>query len=170
MLAELPTPGSTPTCDTVGVLSAAAHVVASLEVTEGLKILLGRDEALHGQLIYVDVWAGTFERLDVGKVNDTCPVCDLTRYEFLEAQEGTYLTSLCGRDAVQVNVRGDAKVSFSVLAKRLELAGEVRFNEHMLRFEVDGYKLTVFPDGRTIVKGTTDEAVARTLYAKYIGL
>ena len=173
-LTEMPPPGSTPTCDTVGVLSTVVNVVASLEVTEGLKILLGKAEKLYGGLLYVDVWAGTFERLDVRKVNDTCPVCDLAHYEFLEAQQGTYLTNLCGREAVQINVRGDTTVSFPALAKRLEPAGKVRFNEYMLRFRVDSdgghpYELTVFPDGRTIVKGTTDEAVARTLYARYVG-
>lgn len=170
MLTEAPPPGSTPTCDTVGVLSTAANVVASLEVTEGLKILMGKREALHGHLLYVDVWTGTLERLEVGKVNGPCPVCDLGQYEFLEARQGSYLTSLCGREAVQVNVRGDVHVSFPDLAKRLSSAGEVRFNDYMLRFRVDSYELTVFPDGRTIVKGTTDESMARTLYARYVGL
>jgi hypothetical protein len=124
-------------------------------------------------LLYVDVWAGTTERVEVRKRDDPCPVCDLGRFEFLEAREGSYLTSLCGREAVQVNVRGATRVSFPDLAKRLDAVGQVSFNDYMLRFQVDNkrpYELTVFPDGRTIVKGTTDEAVARTLYARYIGL
>jgi molybdopterin/thiamine biosynthesis adenylyltransferase len=173
LLAETPVPGSTPTCDTVGVLSPAVNVVASLEVVEGLKILTGKEEELYGPLLYVDVWAGTTERVEVRKRDDPCPVCDLGRFEFLEAREGSYLTSLCGREAVQVNVRGAARVSFPDLAKRLDSVGQVSFNDYMLRFQVDNkrpYELTVFPDGRTIVKGTTDEAVARTLYARYIGL
>ena len=168
-LAEIPVPGSTPTCDTAGVLSPAVNVVASLEVVEGLKILMGKERELHDRLLYVDVWAGTLERLTVGKRDDICPVCDLGEFEFLEAKEGSYLTSLCGREAVQVNVRGKAEVSLPTLAKRLESVGEVSFNDYMLRFRVNSYELTVFPDGRTIVKGTTDEAVARTLYARYIG-
>jgi adenylyltransferase/sulfurtransferase len=174
MLTQLPPPGSTPTCDTAGVLSTAVNVIASLEVTEGLKILLGKEKELYGGLLYVDVWAGVFERVDVGKVNGVCPVCDLGQYEFLEARQGTYLTSLCGREAVQVNVRGEAELSFPALAQRLAPAGEVRYNEYMLRLRVGSdshrrYELTVFPDGRAIVKGTTDEAVARTLYARYVG-
>jgi adenylyltransferase/sulfurtransferase len=169
-LAELPAPGSTPTCDTVGVLSTAVNVIASLEVTEGLKILLGKENELYGGLVYVDVWTGDFERLDAGRRDEPCPVCDLGQYEFLEAREGSYLTSLCGREAVQVNVRGGAKLSFPDLARRLSAVGQVKYNDYMLRFWVDSYELTVFPDGRTIVKGTTDESVARTLYARYIGL
>jgi adenylyltransferase/sulfurtransferase len=168
-LGDVPAPGSTPTCDTVGVLSTAVSVVAALEATEGLKILLGREDALVGELLYVDVWGGTFERIEVGKTEDTCPVCDLGRFEFLERKQGTYVTSLCGRSAVQVDVRGIQEVSLPALAGRLESVGHVRFNDYMLRFAVDGYELTVFPDGRTIVKGTADEALARTLFARYIG-
>lgn len=169
-VAEMPAPGSTPTCDTVGVLGPAVNIVASLEVTEGLKLLMGREEELHGQLIYVDAWAGTLERLALEKRDHRCPACDLGQFEFLAAREGSYLTSLCGREAVQVNVRGEATVSFSALAGRLKSVGRVTFNDYLLRVKVDSYELTVFPDGRTIVKGTTDESLAKTLYAKYIGL
>lgn len=175
-LAEMPTPGSTPTCDTVGVLGPAVSIVASLEVTEGLKLLMGKEKELHGRLIYVDAWAGALERLELEKRGRSCPACDLGQFEFLEAREGSYLTSLCGREAVQINVRGKVKVSFPDLAERLNSVGQVTFNDYMLRFRVDSadsehsYELTVFPDGRTIIKGTTDEALARTLYAKYVGL
>jgi adenylyltransferase/sulfurtransferase len=169
-LAEMPVPGSTPTCDTVGVLSSAVNVIASLEVVAGLKILLGKEDELQSELLYADVWAGTLERLEVEKGDDTCPTCDLGRFEFLEAQAGSYLTRLCGREVVQINVRGDAEVSFPDLAKRLNSVGQVDFNDYMLRFRMDSYELTIFPDGRTIIKGTDDEAVARTLYARYIGL
>ena len=169
-LVEVPVPGSTPTCDTVGVLGPAVNVIASLEVVEGFKILMAREDELLNKLLYVDVWSGTVEQLTVGKGDDVCPVCDLGRFEFLEATEGSYITSLCGREAVQVNVRGDVRVSLSDLANRLGAVGEVAFNDYLLRFRMDPYELTVFPDGRTIVKGTTDETVARTLYAKYVGL
>ncbi len=109
-LAEMPAPGSTPTCDMAGVLGPAVNIVASLEVTEALKLLIGKEEALHGQLIYVDAWTGTLERLELEKRDDLCPACDLGQFEFLEASVGSYLTSLCGREAVQVNVRGEARV------------------------------------------------------------
>lgn len=169
-LAEMPVPGSTPTCDTVGVLGPAVNIVASLEVIEGLKLLMGKEEELHSRLIYVDAWASTLERMELEKRDKPCLACDLGQFEFLEAQQGSYLTSLCGREAVQVNVRGEVKVFFPNLAERLNSVGSVTFNNYMLRFQVDSYELTVFLDGRTIIKGTTDEALAKTLYAKYIGL
>jgi len=169
-LPQMPLPGSTPTCDTVGVLGSAVNVIASLALTEGFKIVIGKSEELHGKLIYADVWEGTAKQLDVTQGNAVCPTCGQGKFEFLEAKQGSLLTRLCGRDAVQISVRGEDKVSFSDLAERLNPVGEVAFNDYMLRFRVNSYELTVFPDGRTIVKGTPDEVVARTLFAKYIGL
>lgn len=169
-LSEVPPPGSSPTCDTVGVLGPAAGIIAAFQVTEGIKLLTGQQEALHRQLLYLDVWAGTLERFQVHKGSTPCPTCDLGHLEFLEAREGSWATTLCGRQAVQINVRRETQVSFPQLAKRLRSAGEVAFNDYMLRFRTDAYELTVFPDGRTIVKGCTDPVLARTLYARYIGV
>lgn len=170
VLAGMPPPGSAPTCDTVGVLGPAVSIVASLEATEGLKLLMGKDDELHGRLLYVDAWQGTLERLEVIKGDTPCPACDLGQFEFLEAREGSYITRLCGREAVQVSVRGAARVSFPELARRLEAVGQVTFNDYMLRFGLDSCELTLFPDGRAIIKGTADEAMARSLYARYVGL
>lgn len=169
-LPKIPPPGSALTCDTVGVLGPAVNVVASLEVAEGLKILVGREQERHDRLLYMDVWGGTLERLELTKGASPCPTCDLAQFEFLQASEGTYATSLCGRDAVQIGVRVDAQVSLADLASRLDSVGQVSFNDYLLRFRADAHELTVFPDGRAIVKGTSDEAVARALYARYIGL
>ena len=169
-LSDLPAPGSTPTCDTVGVLGTAATIVAAFQVTEALKLLTGQEEALLGRLLYLDAWTGDMMQFKVTKQDTPCPTCDLGQFEYLEAREGSWATSLCGRGAVQINVRREARVSFPQLAERLRPVGQVSFNDYMLRFHVNSYELTVFPDGRTIVKGCTDPALARTLYAKYIGL
>lgn len=169
LVADVPVPGTTPTCDTVGVLGPAANVIASLEVVEGLKILMGRVDELHGHMLYVDVWTGEFERLSVRKGDAACPTCDEGKFEFLAGQAGSHVTTLCGRDAVQVSLRGSLRLSLPDLARRLGPAGKVRYNEYMLRFEPESHELTVFPDGRAIIKGTTDEGVARSLYARYVG-
>jgi adenylyltransferase/sulfurtransferase len=169
-LGELPAPGTSPTCDTVGVLSTAAASIAALEVTEALKLLTGQTESLHGKLVCVDVWAGTLDRFAFAKQEEPCPACDLGRYEYLQAEHGSWATSLCGRNAVQVNVRRESQVSFATLGERLRPAGEVAYNDYMLRFRTQEYELNLFPDGRAIVKGCTDPALARTLYARYVGL
>ncbi|MFQ6058169.1 MAG: ThiF family adenylyltransferase [Anaerolineae bacterium] len=165
---QAPPPGTTPTCDTAGVLNATAGVIASMASAEALKLLLGRGEPNPG-LVHVDLWENTFEVFQASR-RDDCPTCGQGRYEYLEAQEGARATVLCGRDAVQVRVRSGRELSLPALAQRLESAGEVTFNEYLLRFKVDGYELTVFPDARAIIKGTSDEAVARSLYARYIGV
>ena len=170
LLSELPAPGTTPTCDTAGVLGTAATVVAAFEVTEGLKLLTGQQEALRKGLLYLDVWHGEIQQLTLTKGETPCPACDQGRYAYLEGREGSWATSLCGRDAVQVNVRREARISFSQLADRLSSAGEVAYNQHMLRFRMDGYELNLFPDGRAIIVGCTDQALARAFYAKYVGL
>jgi adenylyltransferase/sulfurtransferase len=176
-LSEMPPPGSVPTCDTVGVLGTAAAIVAALEATEALKLLTGHTEAIQRKLLYVDAWTGELEHFALSKGDTPCPVCDLGHFEFLEAREGSWATSLCGRQAVQVNTRHNAgrekghetHLSFPQLAQRLRSAGQVSFNDHLLRFRVDSFELTVFPDGRAIVHGVTDPALARALYARYIG-
>jgi hypothetical protein len=94
----------------------------------------------------------------------------LGHYDFLDAHMGSRTTTLCGRDAVQINVSRKAKISFLLLTDRLRHLGKVSFNDYILRFSVDSYELTVFSDGRTIINGCKDPALARTLYSKYIGL
>lgn len=168
LLAQMPAPGTVPTCDTAGVLNAVVGVVASVASAEAMKLLLQRGVPNPGML-HVDLWDNTYEVFEVPRRED-CPACVQGHYEYLEAEEGSTTTALCGRNAVQVRVRGDRRVAFPDLARKLEAAGEVSFNDFMLRFKVDDYELTIFPDARAIVKGTDDEAVARGLYARYIGM
>ena len=54
-------------------------------------------------------------------------------------------------------------------AERLQEVGKVVVNPHLLRFYIEQFILTVFPDGRAIVSGTEDIAVARKVYAQYLG-
>jgi len=164
---KMPEPGSTLTCDTAGVISAAPFIMASLQFVEAVKILIGAEDQISRALTVIDVWDGSSYHLEVERSN-TCPSCGGT-YEFLQAQAGTKTTSLCGQNAVQVLNPSASSLSFSELAKRLEPLGTVSYNNFMFRFAVDGHEMVVFPDGRAIVKGTNDEAVARGLYAKYIG-
>lgn len=170
LMAEMPPAGSTPTCDTVGVLSTAVDIVASLEVTEGLKWLMGREEEMHKQLIFINAWTVELQRLSVNKRAGACPVCEKGRFDFLEAREGSIATRLCGKGAVQIHLHGSGHVCLPDLAARLRSAGQVAFNDYMLRLQVVPYEITVFPDGRAIIKGTDDEALARTLYSRYVGL
>jgi len=166
---EMPLPGTTPTCDTAGVLNGIVGAIAGVAATEALKLLLQSDKVSRA-MFWMDVWENTSERIELPRQPD-CPTCGLHQYEFLDSLSGTSSTSLCGRNAVQVRggKKGD-KIQLPALAERLRTVGQVSFNEFLLRFNVDGYELTIFPDARAIIKGTDDEQVAKSVYARYIGM
>jgi molybdopterin/thiamine biosynthesis adenylyltransferase len=168
---EMPLPGATPTCDTAGVLNGIVGAITGIASTEALKILL-RSDKVSRDLVWLDLWENTFDRIELPRQPD-CPACAQHHYEFLDGQAGTSSTSLCGRNAVQVRASGSRhgiKLDFAALAKRLQAIGEVHYNDFLLRYIVDGYELTVFPDARAIIKGTDSEQVARSIYSRYIGL
>jgi len=168
---EMPPPGTTPTCDTAGVLNGIVGVIAGIAATETLKILLKSDTTSR-DLVSLDLWENVFDRIELPRQPD-CPACGQHHYEFLEGLTGTNSTSLCGRNAVQVRPhsgKNKIKLDFSTLAERLRLVGEVHYNEFLLHSLIDTYELTVFPDARAIIKGTDDEQVARSVYARYIGI
>jgi adenylyltransferase/sulfurtransferase len=163
-----PAPGELPTCDTAGVLGSAAAVVASLQVTAALRLLLG-DETHAGELITLDVWTNHFRVLDCSaQRRDDCPTCGLRHFEFLQQPAGALSARLCGRDAVQIQGGGGADMARS--AARLEAVGEVEQNRYFIRCRLeDGLILTLFTDGRAIIQGTGDVARARSVYARYVG-
>jgi molybdopterin/thiamine biosynthesis adenylyltransferase len=155
------------TCDTAGVLGSAASVIASIEAAEAIKLLSGKTEALHGRLVSCDVWSGKFQSVRVGR-NPECRACARREFSYLDGQAQPHVT-LCGRDSVQIHERS-RRIDLNELGRRLSNAAakEVRSNDFLLRCRISPYELTVFADGRAIVKGTQDPAVARSLYARYI--
>ena len=155
------------TCDTVGVLGPIVNLVASLEVGEALKLLSGQVAALNERLVSCDVWTGRFQSVRVAR-NADCAVCARREFAHLDGEAQPHIT-MCGRDSVQIHERGRA-LDLGVLKGRLAATvADVRQNDFLLRFRVAPYEMTVFADGRAILKGTKDPAVARTLYARYIG-
>jgi molybdopterin/thiamine biosynthesis adenylyltransferase len=155
------------TCDTVGVLGPIVNLIASIEATEAIKLLSGRSDALHGRLISCDVWTGHFQSVRIGRDPD-CRACARREFTYLEGQAQPHIT-MCGRDSVQIHERSRA-LDLATLKSRLSpTVSDVRHNEFLLRFRVPPYEMTVFSDGRAILKGTKDPAVARSLYARYIG-
>jgi len=164
---DLPSPGSTPTCDTAGILNTVVAVVASLEANEVLKLLVD-PEARNRGLLTVDLWDLRFETVPVVR-DPECPACGRRSFPFLEADEESAATTLCGRGAIQIVPRTPAALDLESLRRRLSAVGEVRANPFLLDLEVEGTTLTVFPDGRAIIKGVDDPVKARVLYARYIG-
>ena len=165
---EAPPAASAPTCDTAGVIMPIINIVSAVQVSEAVKLITGHVEALHGSLMQFDVWRNEWRRIGPGKPRPDCSTCGLAHYEtLLQAGEGAAV--LCGRDAIQISPAQPTRINFSTLAERLHRAGEVKFNEYLLRFKTGNFELTVFQDARSIIRGTDEIAIARSLYAKYIG-
>ena len=155
------------TCDTAGILNAAIHAVAAIESTEAIKLLINQRAALHQRLISLDIWTNQNRSIRVAR-NPNCRACAQKNFRYLDGAAQPHIT-ICGRDSVQIHERArnlDLAALHQAVAKT---ATDVRGNNYLLRFRVNSYDLTVFPDGRAIIKGTKDPAVARTLYARYIG-
>ena len=155
------------TCDTIGVLGPIVNLIASLEVAEALKFLTGQPEALHGRLLSSDVWTGRMQSIGMAR-HPQCRACVRREFTYLAGEAQPRIT-MCGRDSVQIHERARA-LDLGVLQARLKpLVDDVRQNDFLLRFRIAPYEMTVFADGRAILKGTRDPAVARSLYARYIG-
>jgi adenylyltransferase/sulfurtransferase len=155
------------TCDTIGVLGPVVSLVASLQAAEALKILSGHHEALHGRLLSCDVWSGRLQSIAVSR-NSQCRACIRRQFSHLQGEWQPHIT-LCGRDSVQIHERRRS-LDLALLGDRLSATGlTVKKNNFLLKFAVPPYEMTVFGDGRAILKGSTDPAVARSLYARYIG-
>jgi adenylyltransferase/sulfurtransferase len=173
LIGEVPGPGMTETCDTAGVISPAVNVVTALQVVAALKILAGRRDQVEPVLMVVDVWDGTLRKMNVANLRErsNCPACVGGEREWLSGKKGSQTTVLCGRNAVQVSPAEKQVLSLPDLAAKLRPAGDVSQNAFLLRLTLPGneFQLTVFPDGRAIIKGTSDITVARSLYARYVG-
>jgi molybdopterin/thiamine biosynthesis adenylyltransferase len=156
---QAPPPEMNPTCDTAGVLGPVVNMVASHQALEAMKILMGRLDALNRKLLNFDAWSGRVSMLNVQKAYEMgdCPCCKRRNFEFLDGKFGSSATTLCGRNAVQVNPPSGLKIEFP------------KFNAFMLKANIEPFELTVFADGRAIIKGTSKPEEARSLYAKYIG-
>jgi molybdopterin/thiamine biosynthesis adenylyltransferase len=167
LVGELPAPGSSPTCDTAGVLNTAVSVVASLQANEAIKLLAGKKDALLGGLQTLDLWHNTQQLIRVPR-SPSCACCVKREFRHLESNPSA-ATSLCGRNAVQITPPPGSSLDLAEAERRLSALGEVRRNAYLLKLSVDGCELTLFPDARAIIQGTDDLAKARSLYARYVG-
>jgi adenylyltransferase/sulfurtransferase len=162
-----PPRGNVETCDTAGILQPAVNLIASIQVTEALKLLTGNVAALRRTLLSWDLWRNEHAEIQAATPRPDCVTCQQKQFPHL-AGEGRPQITLCGRDSVQIHEQRK-RISFAEMKERLAPHGKVRANELILKFTREPYEITLFPDGRAIIKGTTDAAVARSLYARYIG-
>jgi len=162
-----PPRGTFATCDTAGILNSAATLVASVQIAEALKILVGAHAQLRRTLLSIDVWTNDRSEISAATPREGCKVCGQKIFEHLEGKARPQIT-LCGRNSVQIHER-ERPVDFPEMSSRLSAHGQVRYNDLVLKFWRDAYEMTLFRDGRAIIKGTSDPAVARSLYARFVG-
>jgi len=159
--------GLVETCDTSGILNSAVNLVASIAATEAMKLVIGARDKLHRTLLSYDVWTNEHAALSASRPRADCRACGQRDFIHLAGKGRPHIT-LCGRNSVQIHERR-RPVDFEEVTRRLNPHGKVRYNEFVLKFWREPYEMTLFPDGRVIIKGTTDPAVARSLYARYVG-
>lgn len=171
LVPEVPPPGTTPTCDTAGIIGPIVHVIASIQAAEAIKILSGHPEAIRRTLLTVDVWDNRFREMNVATLRDAgeCRACRRREFPWLTGQRGSTSAVLCGRNAVQLRPEANDAISLDRMAERLAGMGPVVRNPYLLRATIGDYVITLFADGRAIISGTDDPATARTVYAKYLG-
>jgi adenylyltransferase/sulfurtransferase len=167
---EIPDAGSSPTCDTAGVIMPIISTISAVQVTEALKILTGNFDKLHRSLLQFDVWQNDWRKIKLREPIADCVCCGQRKFEFLENENREFFTTLCGRDAVQISAPKPTKLDLSSLADKLKNLGEIKQNEYLVRFQADNFEITVFADARAIIKGTDDFTTARSVYAKYVGV
>jgi molybdopterin/thiamine biosynthesis adenylyltransferase len=163
-----PPQGAQPTCETEGVLAPVTAAIASLACGDALKFLACGPPAIATRLTTIDVWSGEIRQTAPPARDPDCPCCARRQFVHLSGERRAPI-SLCGRNAVQIHERR-RPIDLPELARRLAPVAAVRSNEFAVRAAINGYELTVFPDGRAIIKGTTDPGVARSLYARYVGM
>ncbi|MEN4019012.1 MAG: ThiF family adenylyltransferase [Methanobacterium sp.] len=168
---SIPKPGSLPTCDTMGVLNTITVIMSSMASTEAIKILLGEVKPENGQdsnLIVYDAWNHSFDEILVRK-NEECACCVDGSFDYLDAEKREVITSLCGRNAVQITPANPKEIELPGLASKLEHLGSVKCADFILLFKASNCEISVFRDGRAIIKGINNENAAKSIYARYIG-
>jgi molybdopterin-synthase adenylyltransferase len=159
--------GVVETCDTSGILNSAVNFVASVAATEAMKLAVGARDKLRRTLLSYDVWTNDYAAVKADKPRKDCRCCQ--EHDFVHlAGEGRPHISMCGRNSVQIHER-QRPIDFEDMTRRLSPHGTVKHTEFLLKFWRDPYEMTLFPDGRAIIKGTTDTAIARSLYARFVG-
>lgn len=161
--------GMVETCETSGILNTAVNGVASIAATEAMKLLIGGEAAkkLRKTLWSFDVWTNDHAEISAANPRADCRACGKRNFVHL-AGEGRPHITMCGRNSVQIHERA-RPIDFAEMQRRLETHGAVRHNEFVLKFWREPYEMTLFPDGRAIIKGTTDTGIARSLYARFVG-
>jgi len=166
-----PAPSEMPTCDTAGIIAPIIHLISAIQVSEGLKLLSGNRAAVSQLLQCFSLWDQRHRQIDVSRLRESsgCPACHHRQYDWLSGDRGSQTAVLCGRNAVQIRPAVAQKISLEEVARRWSSVGTVTRNRYFAKLTLPEFLLTLFPDGRAIIEGTTDLVVAKRVYTQYVG-
>ena len=171
LFGEAPGAEDVQTCDQVGILAPVAHMIASFQAIEAIKYLAGKKEAVERNLWKVDLWNREFKSVAVDKLRKSpCSGCKDKDFPYLSRKKGAQAVTLCGRNAVQIFGEQQVILDLSKMAGKLSGEGEVVFNQHLLKWQKNPFEITLFANGRAIIRGTEDIGQAKSIYAKYVGV
>ncbi|HOP76413.1 MAG: ThiF family adenylyltransferase [Thermogutta sp.] len=171
LVPELPLPGSVPTCEMAGILGPVVGVVASIQAMEAMKILAKKFDSVVPDLIAIDLWPFRIQQIKVQSLTtQECPACHLGQYDYLSTVGLSLTTELCGQKSVQITPPCPAKCDLDHLSQQWSTLGTVERSPFFLRLRSAGWVLTLFPDGRAIIDGINDVALARSIYAQFVGM
>jgi adenylyltransferase/sulfurtransferase len=163
---NLPEPGTLPTCATAGVLNTIPAIIANIQTTEAIKILLNKKYS--SELITYDVWTNDFQSYHF-KRNTACPCCTHHTYDYLLPNTKKHVLSICDSGAYQITPTKPMTLTLKELAKKLQPVGILKTHPTVLKLIIPPYEINIFPNGRAIITGTKDKNIAKSLYTQYIG-
>jgi len=162
---------SSMTCETTGIIGPIVVLIASIQSAEALKILTGNEKDLRNDMLFVDLWRNEFEKIPISHLKkENCSTCGMRRFDFLERGKISSVMSICGSNSIQINPPAEKSLNLEKIVESLKTYGTVVFNEYLVKFFYQEYEITIFKDGRVIVKGTSDPSIAKSLYSKFIGM
>jgi adenylyltransferase/sulfurtransferase len=164
---SIPAAGSGETCETAGIIAPVIHIVAASQVTQVMRYLTG--VAVEPEILQVDVWQSEWRKTRLDKPSSDCICCSKRNFEFLKGTRVTGSVLLCGRNAVQISPKQPMSIDLREFAGKFEDSRMLAVNEYLVRINLDQKEVTVFRDGRAIIKGTDDPKLARSLYSRYVG-
>lgn len=169
LLEKIPLSGAT--CDTVGVINPIVQMIASYQVTDCLKLLVGDITSIRSTLLSIDMWKNQHYsiRVDKAKHHDCLSCGDEAIYPYLQYDAQTKTTVLCGRNTVQIRPTQQTEMNFDLLENHLNKLGMTKRNPYLLTFEYENYRLVFFQDGRVFIHGTSDEQKAKKIYYNLMG-
>jgi adenylyltransferase/sulfurtransferase len=171
MIPEMPEPGSLPTCEVAGVLGPSPGMVGIIEAAETIKYFAGFGDNLKSKLFYFNLSSFHFDTVNVEK-NPNCSVCVCKEFPLLKQEiKHSTISTLCGRNAIQISPKTDLKLDLPKLANNLRKNPEFRIKkltEHLLIVDYDRYSVAIASSGRALIHNTDSEKRAKTILNRII--